>query len=591
MNANAIGVRGIVMVLWRRIRIIVITASSIVLIVGAITLSLAPLYSATALILAEARDNDLLESGLQTDSALRDSARIDNAVEILKSDTLLLDVIASEDLTSDTYFVRPSSLVEHLQNRLGGAPATAHDLEGRALSNLRAAYTIQRRGLTYVIAVRARSPDPDQAARLANTLAQSYISQQRANKVADIQATQVAMSDLLSQAGTALDASQSRYANLERSQLDLMLRTSPQPFDRAPGIELSAGRRDVPAPIKTQLTLDAARGQFARLQALSDELTAQANLQVDDSRIVSPALVPTTPSFPNKSSTMVLAGLAALGIGIAAAFLYENAFGGITSLAQLQGALQAGTAVSIPRHRGKGGRDRTTSPAFVTAIRRLRAELAPTVPTANLPQGRVVLVCSTKEGEGRTTVALAMARSYAETGHRALLIDADLRAPTLHRRLGLDLQYGLLDFLTEDSVEHKAPFVIGDPASTALVITSSRAALGSTEHLLSGPAFAGLLNAARGAFDAVIIDTPPVNSDIAAVLLARHADAIAFVTRFDQVAQADTAGTVSSLRHAAPPTTVFAAALNHSNKGRQRVRHVTARPPNREQYATTTRDA
>ena len=85
------------------------------------------------------------------------------------------------------------------------------------------------------------------------------------------------------------------------------------------------------------------------------------------------------------------------------------------------------------------------------------------------PQGKLILVTAmspTPAGEGKTTTALALARTYALAGKRTLLIDADLRKPSLHRQLGFEPDVGFLDYLRNpESSEISGSFYARDPAS------------------------------------------------------------------------------------------------------------------------------
>src|SRR5690606_12078939 len=97
---------------------------------------------------------------------------------------------------------------------------------------------------------------------------------------------------------------------------------------------------DLPLDVLTRLyelqqSADLARSQYQTLLARTGDLRLQADSQLADSRIVSAALPPAGPSFPDARLILVLGGLAGLGLGIALAVVYENFLGGFTSESQV----------------------------------------------------------------------------------------------------------------------------------------------------------------------------------------------------------------------------------------------------------------
>ena len=143
-----------------------------------------------------------------------------------------------------------------------------------------------------------------------------------------------------------------------------------------------------------------------------------------DSRIVSEALPPDGPSFPNPRIILAIAGIAALGLGIGLAFLYENFIGGVVSTDQLQSLVKTRRALSIPRQKPQREMQSLAdiivqSPlsVFAEAIRKIRLAVDQsfrrddTASSLDEKRGRVILVTSTAPSEGKTTTSLALARA------------------------------------------------------------------------------------------------------------------------------------------------------------------------------------
>ena len=118
-----------------------------------------------------------------------------------------------------------------------------------------------------------------------------------------------------------------------------------------------------------------------------------------------------------------------------------------------------------------------------------------------------LLVTSSEKGEGKSTTALAIAKTSAAAGRKVLLIDADMRSPSLHVLLGNPDGPGLADVLSDRVSIHQAihPTQVGN-----LDLLPAGQPTTSPAQLLSGVRFATLLHEARARYDEIVIDSPPV---------------------------------------------------------------------------------
>lgn len=258
---------------------------------------------------------------------------------------------------------------------------------------------------------------------------------------------------------------------------------------------------------------------------------AQALLQVADSRLVSEALPPPGPSYPDRKMTLALALVAAIGLGVGFAFLNEFYVGGVASASQLANLVPAPVAAVIPNvQEGTGAfslADRiVTAPMshYSESFRLLRAaidEILPQVPG----EGRIIMVTSAIAAEGKSTNALALARTYSLAGKRTLLIDADLRKPSQHLLLGLEPRSGLLDYLRSPAeFEITGEFYDADPRSPLGIIMGNRRSDIPTDQPLMSETFVRLLNDARKILDVIIIDTAPLLPIVDPRYVAPHVD-------------------------------------------------------------------
>lgn len=323
-----------------------------------------------------------------------------------------------------------------------------------------------------------------------------------------------------------------------------------------------------------QQNAEIARTQYQTLLLRLRELEAQAYLQVADSRVVSPALPPSDPSFPNPRQILTIAGLAALGLGIGLAFLRENFVGGFTSEGQLQSYLKLPVVAAVRRQKGSrnatGDRVveytvRNPLSEFAESVRRIRVgvDQALRANANNDRDGAVIMVSSAAPGEGKSTLALSLARAYALAGHATLLVDCDLRKPNIHRQLGVEPSAGLLEYLNDSLEGEPLPSITTiDDESGARVVLGSRHSDIATDRLLSSQTFARLISAARNSFDITILDTPPIGPVVDGLYLVRHADVTVFVVRWASTSQQDVRHAVASLQQAKAPATVTLAVLN-----------------------------
>jgi capsular exopolysaccharide synthesis family protein len=161
---------------------------------------------------------------------------------------------------------------------------------------------------------------------------------------------------------------------------------------------------------------------------------------------------------------------------------------------------------------------------------------------------RTLLVASSVTGEGKTLVAanLAIALALGLTGE-ALLIDCDLRRPSLHRLLGLSEKRGLADYLLrEESLES---LVVRTPLERLLLLPSGAVLQRNAPELLSLPRLGHLFAelAERFPEHRIICDCPPISAGPDAAILARHVDAALLVVKAQDVGREVVARSLEAL--------------------------------------------
>ena len=404
----------------------------------------------------------------------------------------------------------------------------------------------------------------------ASLAAASEGSQTQVNLRAELQRIESGLADTARQESSAMRTQviESRErADTLRQQLRSTILTSNLPADVLTGI------------YQLQQNSEIARNQYQTLLARVSDVEQQASLQIADSRVVSPALAPMQPSFPNPPLFMLMALLSAVALGVGLAFLYENYIGGFTTEGQVSAVLRLPVAAVIPKHRSSknappvgteagdsAANTLITSPLSVYAetVRRVRAEIdqalrradeggPPREPGQKGP-GKVLMVSSAAPGEGKTTMALSIARAYAISGRSVLLIDADLRKPSIHRQMGVEASTGLLEHLMKPANEEGLSDILFTESQTGLLaLVGARRSDIPTDQVIASKAFDDLIQLARTHFEMVVIDTPPVGPVVDGLYLAKFADAIAFVVRWASTSQRDARDAAHSLESAKRP--------------------------------------
>ena len=243
------------------------------------------------------------------------------------------------------------------------------------------------------------------------------------------------------------------------------------------------------------------------------EIGVAAGIGTNNISVVDEAKVPGWPYKPSLRMNALLALVLGLLGGVGLAFLFEHlddTFRRPEELEKLLGLPVLGVIPKTPLARGDSrsialvGHEDPRS-AFAEAYRSVRTALQFST-ASGVP--RLLTVTSAMSGEGKTTTALSLAIQFAQAGKRTLLIEADLRKPSLHRTLNLDNQVGLTNYLAGGSAQ---PVDIAKPTHIPNLFAIPSGPLPpNPAELLSSARMMELLGLAAGKFDQVILDSPPL---------------------------------------------------------------------------------
>lgn len=268
------------------------------------------------------------------------------------------------------------------------------------------------------------------------------------------------------------------------------------------------------------------RAIYDSLLQRAKEFNVINNSRANNVRVLDKAQVPGGPFTPDIRRGWMMAMLFGLGLGIIAAFAIDYLDDTIKTPEDITWRLKLQFLGLVPRVRG----DRhplLTGPVphdFGEAFRALRTALI----MSSAERGtRVQVFTSAQPLEGKTTTAVNVALALAIGGARVLLIDADMRRPSLHKALRVPNDKGLSELLTGQAKMREV--VQRSPDSNLLVITAGSTPPNPSELLGSDAMRTFVQQLGVGPFDWVIIDTPPILAVTDAVILAPVVSGVTFV--------------------------------------------------------------
>jgi polysaccharide biosynthesis transport protein len=267
--------------------------------------------------------------------------------------------------------------------------------------------------------------------------------------------------------------------------------------------------------------------------------SVQAGLESQEIDIVDEAKPPAYATVESRSSLLTLYGAIGTIFGVILAFILETLDTGLRSVAEIETVTGLASLALIPRIR-KGGAEAASltqvqrnvnvlanpKSQFAESFRALRTSLL--LSTAGHPPVTILLTSATPS-EGKTTVSTNLACVLAQRDVRVLLIDADLRRPTVHHRFGLNGRIGLTTVLTGSSTLEEAIQHVPDVPN--LDILASGPVPPFPTEMLGSQVMTDLLEKLKGMYTHIVIDSPPLLSVTDGVVLAREADAVVLIVR------------------------------------------------------------
>ena len=265
------------------------------------------------------------------------------------------------------------------------------------------------------------------------------------------------------------------------------------------------------------------------------ETSSTKGMEEADARVISVAEVPTISSFPKKNVLFVVIVILAFGAAGLLVFLLEALHPGLRTPEEIEELLGYPVIGLIPKSRKKMPPydyliDKPNS-SLGEAISSLRISLMLSDPDKPV---RSLIVTSSVPAEGKSLLALSLARSAAIAGQKVIIIDADFRRPTIEKKLGLSTKAkGLTDLIM--SHDNKiSEFMYKDEKSNLMVMPKGNADYINPVDIFASQRMSNVLAALRTKFDLIVFDTPPVLAVTDARVLASLVDKTLFVVAWDK---------------------------------------------------------
>jgi exopolysaccharide transport family protein len=268
------------------------------------------------------------------------------------------------------------------------------------------------------------------------------------------------------------------------------------------------------------------------------QTTASDGIEQADARVVSPAKIPTGPSYPKPSLNLALGFVLAVGAGLAAIILAEILMAGLFTEDEVErrlglpylGAVPTlGTTVDDAKTlKGMTPSDYLLAKplsSFAESLRKLRASIL--FSKVGEPV-KVIAVTSSLPGEGKTTTTFSLARTLATSGAKVVVVDCDLRQSAISQFLKEPASIGLLEVLNGVATLDQA--VVTDE-SGAHILPLAKSAY-TPRDVLGSSAMHKLLQDLRNRYEIVLLDTAPLLAIADTRILAPHADAVVMLVRW-----------------------------------------------------------
>lgn len=361
---------------------------------------------------------------------------------------------------------------------------------------------------TELMQITVEGHSPVLAAQAANTLAEILIAQNEELYTGGGRSPEEILAEQLDQIEAELTLAREEYDSL---------------VEQVPGDSesLAAASQSIALKEKT----------YAMLLEQYEQTRIREALRANSISVVEPAVVPEEPSTPRLTLSLALGFVVGLAGGVGLAFLFENLDSTLYTTEQIETVTELPVLGKIPAVKGKRqvavfNNNSSQGDAF----RRLRTNIAALDLDGAL---RTLLVTSAEPGEGKSVILANIAVAMAHARCKVIVVDCDLRNPTLHKIFNLPNRIGLSNILIQEVPLKEA---VQEGYLRVGVITSGslpRNPAGS----IGSPKMLALIEQLAGHADMVLLDTPALLAVADVTMLAPAVDGVLLVVKRTQASE------------------------------------------------------
>jgi succinoglycan biosynthesis transport protein ExoP len=364
---------------------------------------------------------------------------------------------------------------------------------------------------TELISISVENVSPTLARDIANTLADALVARSRGLYTGDSKSATEILGEQLNQLQDELEQTRAEYEKILMQEPDNT--TKATALYRA--IEVK------------QRTYSALLDQYEEAR-VAEALRAKAIT------VVEPAILPEKPSKPNLKMNLLISLVVGVVGSIGLAFLLDSLDTTLYTMTQVRSAATLSVLGQVPAGKHPLFQPGTELVPFATnghlaqqeAYRRVRTNIFSVNHDHSI---KIILATSAEPGEGKSTVVANLARSIAQTGRRVVVVDGDLRRPTLHTMFDVPNETGLSDVLQGKALLLQD--ALQETSTAGISILTSGSTPKNPTELLASPQVAALIKQLALDFSYVLIDTPAILPVIDAAVLAPAADGVLLVVR------------------------------------------------------------
>ncbi len=265
------------------------------------------------------------------------------------------------------------------------------------------------------------------------------------------------------------------------------------------------------------------------LQLTQENINAAISKQ-SSVEVIEPGFPGLRPVKPRKTLNIALGAVAGLLLGVGLAFFIEYLDTSVKTIDDVEQALGAPVLGVIPQNVSNLLKDGPESP-HAEAYRVLRTNLLFSRKDPNL---RTITVVSGGAGEGKSTTIFNLAAVFAQQGSRVLIVDSDLRRPSLHKLFNVTNNLGLTNFLLK---QNKLEEVVQTTSIPTLDFLPSGKLPSSSMGILNSGAMRAFIEEAKSRYDFVFFDSPPIMGVSDAAVLASEVDLAVLVVQYRKYPQ------------------------------------------------------